>query len=149
MPWHAPAGMGVFQNITLHRPTNSAESQTKLGVSFGVRTCELFLCFVVIVRVRVIILTSLFSLFYVTGEFHRFLHRGRAWFRLFWYAKIAPFNSLCPRFEYVFYSSARTNQNQSKLRSFSPYSARSRAPYAVYRHLPRKLWYNVYCAYTA
>ena len=23
-------------------------------------------------------LTSLFSLFYVTGEFHRFLHRGRA-----------------------------------------------------------------------
>ena len=22
-------------------------------------------------------LTSLFSLFYVTGEFHRFLHRGR------------------------------------------------------------------------
>ena len=27
-----------------------------------------------------IILTSLFSLFYVTGEFHRFLHRGRAYF---------------------------------------------------------------------
>ena len=25
-------------------------------------------------------LTSLFSLFYVTGEFHRFLHRGRAYF---------------------------------------------------------------------
>ena len=25
-------------------------------------------------------LTSLFSLFYVTGEFHRFLHRGRATF---------------------------------------------------------------------
>ena len=25
-------------------------------------------------------LTSLFSLFYVTGEFHRFLHRGRARF---------------------------------------------------------------------
>ena len=23
-------------------------------------------------------LTSLFSLFYITGEFHRFLHRGRA-----------------------------------------------------------------------
>ena len=25
-------------------------------------------------------LTSLFSVFYVTGEFHRFLHRGRAVF---------------------------------------------------------------------
>ena len=50
----------------------------KIGVSLGVRTCELFLCFVVIVRVRAIMLTSLFSLFYVTGEFHRFLHRGRA-----------------------------------------------------------------------
>ena len=50
----------------------------ELGVSLGVRTCELFLCFVVIVRVRAIMLTSLFSLFYVTGEFHRFLHRGRA-----------------------------------------------------------------------
>ena len=47
-------------------------------VYLGVRTCELFLCFVVIVRVRDIMLTSLFSLFYVTGEFHRFLHLGGA-----------------------------------------------------------------------
>ena len=46
-------------------------------VSLSVRTCELFLCFVA-VRVRAIVLTSLFSLFYVTGEFHRFLHQGRA-----------------------------------------------------------------------
>ena len=46
------------------------------GVYLGVRTCELFLCFVAIVRVRAIMLTSLFSLFYITGEFHRFLHRG-------------------------------------------------------------------------
>ena len=53
-----------------------------LEVSLGVRTCELFLCFVAIVRVRAIVLTSLFSLFYVTGEFHRFLHRGRARFRI-------------------------------------------------------------------
>ena len=30
------------------------------------------------VRVRAFVLTSLFSLFYVTGEFHRFLLRGRA-----------------------------------------------------------------------
>ena len=50
----------------------------KIRVSLGVRTCELFLCFVAIVRVRAIVLTSLFSLFYVTGEFHRFIHRGRA-----------------------------------------------------------------------
>ena len=35
----------------------------KLWVSLGVRTCELFLCFVTIVRVRAIVLTSLFSLF--------------------------------------------------------------------------------------
>ena len=52
----------------------------KKGVYLGVRTCELFLCFVAIVRVRVLMLTSLFSLFYVTREFHRFLHRGRASF---------------------------------------------------------------------
>ena len=52
-------------------------SQTDLFI-VCVRTCELFLCFVAIVRVRAIVLTSLF---YVTGEFHRFLHRGRAEFR--------------------------------------------------------------------
>ena len=46
------------------------------GVYLGVKTCEVFLCFVAIVRVRSIMLTSLFSLFYVTGECHRFLHRG-------------------------------------------------------------------------
>ena len=45
-------------------------------VYLGVKTCEVFLCFVAIVRVRAIVLTSLFSLFYVTGEGHRFLHRG-------------------------------------------------------------------------
>ena len=45
-------------------------------VYLGVKTCEVFLCFVAIVRVRAIVLTSLFSLFYVTGECHRFLHRG-------------------------------------------------------------------------
>ena len=42
-------------------------------VYLGVRTCELFLCFVAIVRVRLIMLTSLFSLFYVTGEFPQVL----------------------------------------------------------------------------
>ena len=50
----------------------------KNRVYLGVKTCEVFLCFVAIVRVRAIVLTSLFSLFYVTGEGHRFLHRGWA-----------------------------------------------------------------------
>ena len=39
----------------------------------GVRTCELFLCFAPFVFLGFILLTSLF---YVTGEFNRFLHRG-------------------------------------------------------------------------
>ena len=52
------------------------EKLNKNGVYLGVKTCEVFLCFVAIVRVRAIVLTSLFSLFYVTGECHRFLHRG-------------------------------------------------------------------------
>ena len=51
-------------------------SLMKIRVYLGVKTCEVFLCFVAIVRVRAIVLTSLFSLFYVTGECHRFLHRG-------------------------------------------------------------------------
>ena len=58
---------------------NKGTDDLKLGftwVSLGVRTCELFLCFVTIVRVRAIVLTSLFSLFYATGECHRILHRG-------------------------------------------------------------------------
>ena len=44
-------------------------SRRKTGFPPGVRTCELFLYFVTIVRVRAIVLTSLFSLFYVTCEF--------------------------------------------------------------------------------
>ena len=43
--------------------------RTFFGVSLGVGTCELFLSFAAIVRVRAFVLTSLFSLFYVTGEF--------------------------------------------------------------------------------
>ena len=41
-------------------------------VYLGVKTCEVFLYFVATVRVRSILLTSLFSLFYVTGECHTF-----------------------------------------------------------------------------
>ena len=53
-----------------------ASTEPGFRVYLGVKTCEVFLCFVAIVRVRAIVLTSLFSLFYVTGEGHRFLHRG-------------------------------------------------------------------------
>ena len=40
-------------------------------VYLGVRSCEVFICFVAIVRVRVCYVDF-------TGEFHRFLHRGRS-----------------------------------------------------------------------
>ena len=42
----------------------------KLRVFLGVKTCEVFLCFLAIVRVVSIMLTSLFCLFYVTGEYY-------------------------------------------------------------------------------
>ena len=48
----------------------------KFGVYLGVKTCEVFLCFVTIMFVLSFVLTSLFSLFYVTREGDRFLHRG-------------------------------------------------------------------------
>ena len=57
-------------------------------VYLGVRTCELFLYFVAIVKVRAIMLTSLLSFFHVTGEFHRFLHRGRAELLLSFISKV-------------------------------------------------------------
>ena len=48
----------------------------KSGVYLGVKTCEVFLCFVTIMFVLSFVLTSLFSLFCVTREGDRFLHRG-------------------------------------------------------------------------
>ena len=62
--------------LSEHVASQSKWRSADLGVYLGVKTCEVFLCFVAIVRVRAIVLTSLFSLFYVTGEGHRFLHRG-------------------------------------------------------------------------
>ena len=47
-----------------------------IWVYLDVKTCEVFLCFVTIMFVLSIVLTSLFSLFYVTRERNRFLHRG-------------------------------------------------------------------------
>ena len=45
-------------------------------VYLGVKTCEVFLCFVTIMFVLSFVLTSLFSLFYVTRVGDRILHRG-------------------------------------------------------------------------
>ena len=56
--------------------TNFARMTIFKRVYLGVRTCEVFLCFVTIMFVLSIVLTSLFSLFYVTREGNRFLHRG-------------------------------------------------------------------------
>ena len=60
---------------------NRPSRNSTLWVYLGVRTCELFLCFAPFVFLGSIVLTSLFSLFYVTREFNRFLHRG--WANLF------------------------------------------------------------------
>ena len=49
--------------------------ERKKKVCLGVRTCELVFCFAPFVFLGSIVLTSLSSLFYVTGEFYRFLHR--------------------------------------------------------------------------
>lgn len=49
----------------------------KLGVYLSVRTCELFLCSAPYVFLgSIVVLTSLFSFFYVILKFNRFLHRG-------------------------------------------------------------------------
>ena len=47
-------------------------------VFLSVRTCEVFLCFVDIVRVRVYYFDCFISLSYITGEWYRFSHRGWA-----------------------------------------------------------------------
>ena len=52
----------------------------KTRVYLGVKTCELFLCLGVIICVLYIVsgLFVVLLVLYVTGEFHRFLHRGWA-----------------------------------------------------------------------
>ena len=47
-----------------------------IRVYLSVGTCELFLCFAPFVFLVSMVLTSLFSLFYVNCEFYRFLHSG-------------------------------------------------------------------------
>ena len=69
-----------------------------LRVYLGVRTCEVVICFVTIMFVLSIVLTSLFSLFYVTRERNRFLHRG-------WKGIVEPlFVSHCILVQYCFLS---------------------------------------------
>ncbi len=55
-------------------------SHQRSRVYLGVRTCDILLCFGAFVFLLFIVFDALCcfvrSLFYVTGEFHRFLHRG-------------------------------------------------------------------------
>ena len=62
-----PIGWAV-KNVNQVSLVRREQRGEKMRVSLRVRTCELFLCFVAIVRVRAIVLTSLFSLFYVRGR---------------------------------------------------------------------------------
>ena len=71
---HVPFSQSDVQ--VLYYRVTTCRSCRNNWVYIGVKTGKVFLCFVVIVRVRSIMLTSLFSLFYVTGGCHSFLHRG-------------------------------------------------------------------------
>ena len=69
----------VFLVVSFLHPEvrKATTGNTSALAGYGVRTWELFLClapFVIVFGSTV--LTSLFSLFYVTREFYRFLHRG-------------------------------------------------------------------------
>ena len=66
---------GLSEFLWSHLVLFHAELYSKVWVYLGVKTCEVFLCFVTIMFV-LSILTSLFSLFYITCEGDRFLHRG-------------------------------------------------------------------------
>ena len=71
-------GFLSFRNVLLSFKNTESSKQTsdqrKNGLYLGVRTCELFLCLQLLLGLRSIVLTSLF---YVTRECHRFLHRGK------------------------------------------------------------------------
>ena len=55
---------------------NLATLHKKNGIHLGVITCELFLCFVPFVLLGTIVLTSLFSLFYIDCEFYILFTQG-------------------------------------------------------------------------
>ena len=78
MSWQANGSSFMPKNRKMRRNRHSLYYFTdkKVGVYLGVRTCEVFLCFVTVMIVLSIVLTSLFSLFYVTREGNScFLHR--------------------------------------------------------------------------
>ena len=66
----------------------------QLWVYFSVKAYEVFLCFIYIIMtllVLSIVLTFLFSLFYVTCECNRFLHWGcHNYFQKFWISHMIP-----------------------------------------------------------
>ena len=70
--------LAVFKSLlpVYHLSLKLIYNYIEIWVYLGVKTCEVFLCFVTIMFVLSIVLTSLFSLFYVTREGDRFLHRG-------------------------------------------------------------------------
>ena len=59
-----------MQIYTCKHPIAGMQEENNLEVYFGVRTCELFLCFTAFVFLGSNVLTSLF---YVTGEFTWFI----------------------------------------------------------------------------
>ena len=56
------------QSTKTSGPLRFLEICKQFGVYLGVKTCEVFLCFVTIMFVLSFVLTSLFSLIYVTRE---------------------------------------------------------------------------------
>ena len=67
---------GCIATLFIGLPNFFAVDFSEIWVYLGVRTCEVFLCLVTIIFLGSIVLISLFSLFYVTCERNRFLHRG-------------------------------------------------------------------------
>ena len=73
-----PANAVVFLVVPFLRPEvrKATTGSTSALAGYGVRTWELFLCLTpAVVFFGSTVLTSLFSFFYVTREFYRFIHR--------------------------------------------------------------------------
>ena len=75
------------------------------------KNCEVFLCFVTIMFVLSIVLTSLFSLFYVTCEGDRFLNRGWA---IFCYNPTQHLWGLCSFYKIIRDKSSHQNLGRGK-----------------------------------
>ena len=66
----------LSHNFSRLNKNNISQVVDNFWVYLGVKTCEVFLCFVTIIFVLSFVLTSLFSLFYVARDGDRFLHQG-------------------------------------------------------------------------